>query len=185
MRSHDFRNCCPGPYARNKRLIELELERAREAHPALAQLIFRPGTVIGAGVRTPVTELFEARVMLGVLGHDSPFVFIWDADVVECLVRGVFGPETGIYNLAGDGALTPREIAERLGKPYLPLPARLISSALRVMRRLGRSPYGPEQVNFLRYRPVLSNRALKQRFGYTPKKTSREAFEVYAASLAR
>ncbi|GMV13531.1 MAG: NAD-dependent epimerase/dehydratase family protein [Sorangiineae bacterium PRO1] len=172
-------------YSRNKRLIERELERCREEHPELAQLIFRPGTVIGAGVKTPVTELFEAKVLLGVLGSDSPFVFIWDADVVECIVRGVFGSETGIYNLAGDGALSPREIAERLGKPYLPVPAPLIAGALALLKRLGKSAYGPEQVKFLRYRPVLSNRALKERFGYTPKKTSRQAFETYAAALER
>lgn len=170
-------------YSRHKRLIENDLAAHREKHPELRQLIFRPGTVIGAGVKTPVTELFEAKVLLGVLGSDSPFVFIWDADVVECIVRGVFGPETGIYNLAGDGALSPREIAARLGKRYLPLPAGLIAGALAVLKRLGKSAYGPEQVKFLRYRPVLSNRALKERFGYTPKKTSREAFELYAESL--
>lgn len=167
-------------YSRHKRLIENDLESYREKHPELAQLIFRPGTVIGAGVSTPVTELFEKKAMIGVLGSDSPFVFIWDQDVVQCIVRGVFGPETGIYNLAGDGALSPQEIAARLGKRYLPLPAGLIARALALLHRLGKSPYGPEQVKFLRYRPVLSNRALKEQFGYTPQKTSREAFELYA-----
>ena len=167
-------------YSHHKRLIENDLESYREKHPELAQLIFRPGTVIGAGVSTPVTELFEKRAMIGVLGSDSPFVFIWDQDVVQCIVRGVFGPETGIYNLAGDGALSPQEIAARLGKRYLPLPAGLIAGALALLHRLGKSPYGPEQVKFLRYRPVLSNRALKEQFGYTPQKTSREAFELYA-----
>ena len=44
----------------------------------------------------------------------------------------------------------------------------MIAGALSVLKRLGKSPYGPEQVKFLRYRPVLSNRALKERFGYTP-----------------
>jgi len=171
------------PYSRNKRLIEEELARYRASHPELEQLIFRPGTVIGAGVSTPVTELFESKVMLGVLGSDSPFVFIWDQDVVECIVRGVFGAQTGAYNLAGDGALTPRELAQILGKPYLPLPAPLIARALSLLNRLGRSPYGPEQVKFLQYRPVLSNEALKHRFGYVPKKTSREAFELYARGL--
>lgn len=172
------------PYSRHKRLIEEELAKYRREHPELAQLIFRPGTVIGAGVSTPVTALFEKRVVLGVRGSDSPFVFIWDADVVECIVRGVFGDATGIYNLAGDGALSPREIAARLRKPYLPLPAGLVAAALAVLWRLGRSPYGPELVKFLRYRPVLSNRALKERFGYTPRKTSREAFELYARGLS-
>ena len=171
-------------YSRHKRLIENDLERYRRDHPELGQLVFRPGTVIGAGVSTPVTELFEAKLMVGVAGSNSPFVFIWDQDVVECIVRGVFGPETGIYNLAGDGALSPQEIAARLGKRYLPLPAGLIAGALSVLKRLGKSPYGPEQVKFLRYRPVLSNRALKERFGYTPQKTSREAFELYALGVA-
>jgi len=40
-------------------------------------------------------------------------------------------------------------------------------------------------VNFLRYRPVLDNRRLKQVFGYTPRKTSAETFEFYLAARAR
>jgi UDP-glucose 4-epimerase len=43
--------------------------------------------------------------------------------------------------------------------------------------RLGR--YGPEQVDFLRFRPVLSNRRLKEEFGYRPAKTTAEAFEYF------
>ena len=37
----------------------------------------------------------------------------------------------------------------------------------------------PEQVDFLRYRPVLANRRLKEEFGYTPRFTSREAFVAF------
>ncbi|EFK05284.1 conserved hypothetical protein [delta proteobacterium NaphS2] len=40
-------------------------------------------------------------------------------------------------------------------------------------------PYCPEQVIFLKYRPVLSNRKLKEEFGYTPLKTSEEVFRFY------
>lgn len=170
------------PYSWNKRLIERELGEYREKHPELAQLIFRPGTVIGETVSSPVTDLFERRAILGVSGGESPFVFIWDHDVVQCLVRGALGDQTGIYNLAGDGALSPREIARRLGKPYLPVPERVIRIALTVLHRLGKSPWGAEQVKFLRYRPVLSNRRLKEQFGYTPEKSSSEAFDVYAKS---
>ena len=39
--------------------------------------------------------------------------------------------------------------------------------------------YGPEQVDFLRYRPVLVNRRLKEEFGYVPRKTSAEVFEFW------
>ncbi len=54
--------------------------------------------------------------------------------------------------------------------------------ALRLLQRLGVTENGPERVAFLRYRPVLSNRRLKEEFGYTPELTSREAFELYARS---
>lgn len=172
-------------YSWNKQQIEEMLADYRKTHPELAQLVFRPGTVIGETVSSPVTDLFEKPVVLGVRGFDSPFVFIWDDDVVECLGRGVFGKQTGIYNLAGDGALTPREIARLLGKPYLPLPASAITLALSALQRLGKSARGPEQIDFLRYRPVLSNRRLKAEFGYTPRYSSREAFQKYAAYKAR
>jgi len=170
------------PYSHHKKLVEEMLERYRREHPELAQLVFRPGTVVGDSVSSPVTDLFEKRAMVGVRGSDSPFVFIWDSDVVECLVRGVFGDQTGTYNLAGDGALTPREIARVMGKPYLALPAGLLAATLSVLRRLGLSQYGPEQVRLLQYRPVLSNRRLQERFEYTPRWTSRQAFERYLKS---
>jgi len=41
------------------------------------------------------------------------------------------------------------------------------------------SQYGPEQINFLRYRPVLANDHLKEEFGYVPRLTSEEVFRLY------
>ena len=48
------------------------------------------------------------------------------------------------------------------------------------LKTLGLTENGPERVKFLRYRPVLSNRRLKEEFGYVPALSSREAFERYA-----
>ena len=167
-------------YAKNKRLVEDMLAQWRRQHPELRQIVFRPGTVVGEAVHSPVTDLFEKPVMLGIFGSSSPFVFIWDQDVVSCLVDAVFSDKVGIYNQAGDGALTPREIARLMRKPYLPLPAWFVKGVLWALKGLGLTDNGPERVAFLRYRPVLSNRRLKEEYGYIPKLTSREAFELYA-----
>ena len=48
-----------------------------------------------------------------------------------------------------------------------------------VTSALGLSQYGPEQVDFLRYRPVLSNEKLVREFGFSPSLTSDECFERY------
>jgi len=167
-------------YAKNKVEIEALLADHRASHPALKQLVLRPGTILGEQTHSPITDLFEKPVMLGVAGSDSPFVFIWDQDVVEVIVRGVLEGREGIWNLAGAGAMTPREIARRLGKPYLPVPAAALTAALSVLGRLHLTQYGPEQVDFLRYRPVLSGRRLADAFPGLPRKTTREAFEVWA-----
>ena len=120
--------------------------------------------------------------MLGIAGSSAPFVFIWDQDLVTCLVDAVFSEKVGVYNQAGDGALTARQIARLMGKPYVPLPAPLVKAALWGLQHLGLTEHGPERVAFLRYRPVLSNRRLKEEYGYTPRLTSRQAFEYYARS---
>lgn len=167
-------------YARNKRLVEQMLADWRQSFPQLKQTIFRPGTIVGENVHSPVTDLFEQPFMLGIAGSNSPFVFIWDEDLVACILEAVFNDKPGIFNQAGDGAVTPKEIAHLISKPYLAIPAPALRFILALLKALGMSENGPERVNFLRYRPVLSNRRLKEKFGYTPTHTSLEAFRHYA-----
>jgi NAD(P)-dependent dehydrogenase (short-subunit alcohol dehydrogenase family) len=122
------------------------------------------------------------ELLVGIRGSDSPFVFIWDRDLINILVEGVLERRQGVFNLAGDGALTAREIARRMGKRYLPLPASLLAFALGLLKRLGLSAHGAETVDFLRYRPVLSNERLKTDFGYRPI-SSAAAFTVWLQDL--
>jgi UDP-glucose 4-epimerase len=171
-------------YSHHKRLVEEMLADYRERHPALEQVVLRIGTILGPTVRNQITDLFEKPRLLAIAGSDSPFVFIWDQDVVAIIVRAVGGGPAGIFNVAGDGALTIHEIAGRLGKRCLVLPAWLLQGALAVLKPLGLTQYGPEQLDFLRYRPVLLNTRLKIVFGYTPRYTSSEVFEIYRAARA-
>ncbi|HMN21446.1 MAG TPA: SDR family oxidoreductase [Ottowia sp.] len=166
-------------YAWHKRLVEEMLTRWRVEQPQLEQVILRIGTILGERVDNQITALFEKRRLLAIRGSDSPFVFIWDQDVVACLLRAIDAGPPGIYNLAGDGALTLREIAARLGKRRLVLPAGLLRTALALLKPLGLTRYGPEQLDFLRHRPVLANARLKQVFGYTPRLSSAEVFELW------
>ncbi|MCK7548631.1 SDR family oxidoreductase [Marinobacter koreensis] len=167
-------------YSDHKRLVEEMLATYRTEHRELQQLIFRPGTVLGAETRNQITGLFLAPRLLAIRGSDSPFVFIWDQDVVAAMEQGIREDRTGRYNMAGDGALTIGDIAKKLDKPLITLPATVVKAGLQVAKWLGK-PVGPEQVNFLRYRPVLSNRRLKEEFGYRLQKTSEETFDHFIA----
>ena len=172
-------------YSWHKRLVEEMLAEARRTHPALEQVVLRIGTILGETVANQITALFDKARPLAVAGSDSPFVFVWDQDVVGVIVQAVRGAPAGVYNVAGDGALSIHQIAARMGKRCRVLPPALLSAALWLGRRLGLTQYGPEQLRFLQYRPVLDNRRLKEVFGYRPRNTSAEAFDVWWTARQR
>src|SRR5690606_15931684 len=89
-------------YSHHKRLVEKMMADYRIAHPELEQIIFRIGTILGKNVNNQITALFEKPVVLGIRGSESPFVFIWDQDVVACLIQAISNEQTGIFNVAGD-----------------------------------------------------------------------------------
>ena len=166
-------------YSHHKRLVEEMLAQYRQSCPSLEQVVLRIGTILGRSVDNQITALFERKRLLRIRGSESPFVFIWDEDVVAIIQRAVTGPVTGVFKVAGDGALTITEIASLLEKPVLTIPEPVLRGALAVGKRLGLTSYGPEQTRFLQYRPVLANDRLKTVFGYTPSRTSREAFDEW------
>lgn len=169
-------------YSANKRDVEVLLADARRDHPQLGQLILRPGTVLGPTTRNQITALFASRVVLDLAGVAVPFVLVLDADVVATIVRGVQARRVGVYNLAGDGVVALADVARRQGKRRVPVPVGALTGALRVLRPLGLARYGPEQVDFLRYRPVLANDAWKQAFPGLPTCTSAQVLERWLAA---
>ena len=171
-------------YAFHKRLVEEMLAEARRVSPGLEQVVLRVGTVLGEGIDNQITALFRRPRLLGIRGSDSPFVFIWTRDLARILLRAATDGPPGIYNVAGDGALGTRDLAKSLGKKVRWLSPGLLKLALGIARPLGLSRYGPEQVRFLQFRPVLDNTRLKAEFGYVPEKTSAGVFDLWRRSAS-
>lgn len=173
------------PYSHHKRLVEELLADHKKNGLKPDLVIFRVGTILGQTTRNQITALFLRPRLPAVCGSDSPFVFIWDQDVMAAILhalkreRNSFVAPAGIYNLAGDGYLSIDEIAASLGKKVQRFPAWFLRFLFAVLRPLGLSRYGPEQVRFLQYRPVLDNGELKRTFGFLPQMTSAQVFDYY------
>ena len=167
------------PYPYHKRLVEEMLAEYRKNYPGLKQLIFRVCTILGDKTDNQITDMFWKPNVMGVRGTDTPFVFIWDQDLIACLMESALTEKEGIYNIAGDGTVTLRQIAKILKKPFIALPPNIVKNGLKVLKFFGATQYDPEEIKFIQYRPVLDNAKLKNEFGYTPMKTSREVFDYY------
>src|SRR4029453_5651329 len=69
------------------------------------------------------------------------------------------------------------------GKPPLPIPEPLVN---RVAELVGRTvDFSPEQVRFLQYGRVADTSAAAEQLGFTPKWSSRHAFEDFAGTRLR
>ncbi len=166
-------------YSYHKRLVEEELAKYRITHPELEQIIFRIGTVMGKNMNNQISDIFKKPVLIGVLGSKTPFNFILDEDVATCFVQAIASKKTGIFNLAGDNYLTIDDYSRLLHKPKLLIPPSLLTMALKILKKWNLTQYGPEQVMFLQYRPVLDNTKLKKEFGFLPRMTSFEVFQFF------
>jgi len=168
-------------YSYHKRLIEKKLEQYKKKYPLMKQYVFRVSTILGKNTSNQITKLFENKFIIGIKGSESPFSFVWDQDVVNCLEQAIFSSKekAGIYNLAGDGYLTIQEIAKKLNKKVIYFPENLLKILLKFLYKFNLSPYSSEQVLFLKYRPVLDNTKLKQEFEYIPQKTSEQTFDFF------
>lgn len=170
------------PYSKHKRLVEEMLAEWREKYPQLKQTVFRPCTVLGPGTNNQITAIFARPVVVGLSGTTTPFSLISESDVVAALAKAVNESRDGVFNLAGDGTLSLREIANILGKKFLPLPPSLLKTALWIFNKLRLTSLGPEHVKFIQYRPVLANEKLKSEFGYAPQYDALAVFKRYLES---
>lgn len=169
-------------YSFHKRTVEEILKDHREKYPHLKQTIFRIGTILGKNVNNQITDLFKKPFLIGVCGSLSPFNFILDIDVANCFLKALVEERPGIFNLAGDGELNINDFSKILKKPKLMLPVWVLKLVLFLLKKFKISQYGPEQVMFLQYRPVLDNSKLKNEFGFNPTKNSREVFDLFIST---
>ena len=171
------------PYSKHKAQIEKNIELFLSKNPNIKGLILRPGTVLGVNTLGPITDYFQKNLLVGISGYESPFCFILDEDVCSAIVQGCHNLEiTGAYNLSGDGVMSLKEIASKLGSKYFSLPRNFMKFAIGVLKTFGLTQYSPYQVDFMCFRPVLDNKKIKKDFQKIPSKTTREVFEIYQSS---
>ncbi len=171
------------PYSKHKVEAENILLKIKEDNQDLQLTILRPGTILGPGMRGPIIDYFNKSTLVGVKGFQSPFCFIYNDDIAECVKQTVESDSIeGIFNLSGDGSISMKELATQMNTKFIELPKKLMENAIRILRFFKLTQYSPYQVNFICYRPVLDNNKFKSTFKNLPTKSSQEVFNVYLDS---
>jgi UDP-glucose 4-epimerase len=161
------------PYSAHKAEVEAALADALAGGETDAWVL-RPSIVAGPDAPTFVEQVRWPDRLPGPLGAVAgavavlpdagvPFQLVHHDDVATALRAGVLGRgEPGAYNIAADGELTVRDLADALGYHTVPMPRLAVEAASEVVARL---PFLPEEASWVEAlrRPVLMDTSKARR----------------------
>ncbi len=172
----------PQGYAKDAIEVERYARGLARRRPDTSLTILRFANFLGGGVTSPLTTYFSMPVVPTVLGYDPRLQFCHIDDAVEVLRRSVSEDHPGIYNVAGPGILYLSQAIRLAGRPTVPVPQPLMSGTAGLLRRARRVDFSPEQLQFLLYGRVGDITRMRERFGYEPRYSTRDAFGDLIAS---
>lgn len=146
-------------------------------------LTLRFANIVGPRIRTSITDYFSLPVIPVPLGYDARMQFVHEDDAVEALVRGVVGPAEGVVNIAGDGVITVMQAAAIVGRPVVPVPMAAAGSLGSLAKRAKLADFSADQMSFLAFGRGLDTTAMREILGFTPRYTTRAAFEEFAHTV--
>jgi UDP-glucose 4-epimerase len=173
-------------YSKSKKIIEGIFSEYRQAHPDISFIIVRPCFVVGPGFDNPLARFLQLKIVPVPILTD-PMQFIHEDDLVEIMWILLEKGKGGIYNAAGDGVMTMKEMASALGNITLPLPYHILyplNSLSWLLRMTFISEFPSPFLNMIRYSWVASNEKLKRDTGYVCRYDTRKAFADFARHIA-
>jgi UDP-glucose 4-epimerase len=131
-----------------------------------------PYTQISGRLPGPVLSLLEGVPILKPVLPDPgvPFQLVHHDDVAAAMRAGVLGRgKPGIYNLAGPGQLTVKQLAEALGWYSIPVPELAVDALAEAIGRLGFLPAQAQWIAAFREPVIMSTAKARRELRWRPK----------------
>lgn len=143
--------------------------------------ILRFANFLGATMDSTIGSFFALPVVPIVLGFDARLQFIHEDDAVEAVRRSSLGDHPGIYNVSGDGIVYLSQCIRIAGRIPVQVPSPLASTIGGLVRRTKRVDFSAEQLRFLQFGRAADTSALRREFDWSPRYSSRDAFEDFVS----
>jgi UDP-glucose 4-epimerase len=152
--------------------------------PDVEILTLRFANVIGPRIRTAITDYFSLPVIPVPMGFDARLQFMHEQDAVGATVLATLGDTTGVVNLAGDGVLTVFQAVAMTRHPFVLVPKAAAGPIGNLTKRMGLTDFSPDQLDLLAFGRGIDTTLMRERLGFSPAFTTRQAFADFARSLA-
>jgi UDP-glucose 4-epimerase len=167
-------------YAQDNAEVEAYVRGFCRRRPDVVVTTLRFTNLIGPQVDTVLTRYFSLPgVVPTVLGRDARLQMVHSEDALAVLHQAVSEDHNGVFNVGGDGVLLLTQAIRRAGRIAVPVPGPIVGPITSLFRQTRLLDFGPEQVRYLNFGRVVDTTRLKEVFGFTPRWTTRQAFDDY------
>jgi UDP-glucose 4-epimerase len=131
-----------------------------------------PYTQVSERLPGPVLSLLDGMPILRPVLPDPgvPFQLVHHDDVATAMRAAVLGRgRPGVFNLAGPGELTVKQLAEELGWYSIPVPELAVDVVAEMVSRLGFLPTQAQWIAAFREPVIMSTAKARKELGWRPK----------------
>jgi UDP-glucose 4-epimerase len=143
--------------------------------PDIGLTILRTAPIMGPDIETLLRSLLERAVVPTILGRDARLQFLHQDDALGALEHAVVAGRPGVFNIAGDGAVSMSQAVRLVGRLQLPVIKPLFSMAVSAIQ--GRSAVNRSrgQLAYLCFGSAFDTTRMREVFGFHPTFTTRDA----------
>lgn len=171
------------PYAYDKFLSEQIIQEFAEQHPELKVTVLRSCLVLGPNADNDVAKASFRPWLVAVQDCNPPLQFLYEDDLARVLTIIIKQGVSGVFNVAGEGVVSYREVAATIKSKLIELPAFLSYPLVQLTWRLHLQRSSTAAgLDLVRYPIVLSTSKLRRITGYRFWHTSWDALEAFTNS---
>lgn len=179
---HPLRAPASEPYFADKLQAEAEAARFAERAAGAVVTILRMAPILGPTVQNTLTRYLSRRVVPTMMGFDPLVQLLHEVDAIGAFKLAIDRDVPGTYNVVGDGVLPLSTVIKLAGRFALPVPHPLAESmsALGWAAQLALAP--PSFLKFLRFLCVADGAKAREKMGFRPAYTTREALVDFVSA---
>lgn len=167
-------------YSEDKLESERLLNHFASTYSDVALCILRCCPIMGANADNFIASAFDKSFLVAVSGANPPMQFVHEEDLVRCLTMATMGKVDGLYNLAGAGSISWREIAAARGRRVVSMPAWLLYPLTQIAWTLRLQSDSPSMgLDMIRYPWLASTEKIERETGFRPRYSSKDTWDAH------
>src|SRR5918997_1846441 len=173
-------------YSRDKAAVETILDTFERGHPNIRVVRLRPGLIFKGDAASGIRRLFAGPLLPTSLLRRRlipivpalerlRFQSVHSLDIGEAYRLAVLGDVRGAFNVAAEPVLDPPELGRLLDARPVPVPRRVLRTAVDLSWKLRLQPTPPGWLDLALGVPLMDTTRAREEPGWVPTSTSGEA----------